>query len=562
MAIREFSPEGVTRSKIAFFNELPEKSAEARFRERGFVCVKCTESELTDPSFVSLLDAVVFSQRPEKRMGLNEVLERVPLLLNNDVRVYVRIATDPDRTSAARDKVVDTLLRLQLPMANITLKEWERIPDARRERQNAFLAPYVYLFDPSTEWSTITHVICDRPAGDTPNTALNIISSTLLANREDPAIHQEYLLLVQRAFHDCVEVHVEPMIDGLSGAPVFKAYANVRNARGALPSKWPYLYFVKLGPRKKIADEYDRYIGRAIHYVPFHLGPRLRLGRCNLGTSQGILVGDFVEGAESIRDCASAGRAGHAIANLFDKTLGPWRKQAYTTERSLKEHLGKKWLMEDGQEIALPPQRAEIVRRLGGIPDVEPLRKVFEQIGGHPGTICGPAHGDLHATNVLVRNGDAIIIDFEKMEDEFPMLYDPASLEAGLVVDGFMRDKRAENAPDKLLELILPLYTGDALTALTAPYHAANPASWLFDCAAQIRALSRHAECATGQYAMVLALCLIRKGCNSRQFEPIHENLRAISFVLGQSALLHLATVLTAQTRTVCRNEACSERIA
>lgn len=142
------------------------------------------------------------------------------------------------------------------------------------------------------------------------------------------------------------------------------------------------------------------------------------------------------------------------------------------------------------------------------------------------------------------------------------MLYDPASLEAGLVVDGFVRDKRAQNVPGELLKLIRPLYTGNALTALTAPYHAANPASWLFDCAAQIRALSRHAERETGQYAMVLALCLIRKGCNPHSFEPIHENLRAISFVLGQSALLHLATVLTAQTRTVCRNETCSERVA
>ncbi|UCV21501.1 hypothetical protein [Ferribacterium limneticum] len=561
MAIREFSPEGVHRLKVAFFNELPEESIESRFKERGFVCIKCTESELTDPSFVSFLDAVVFSQRPEKRTGLNKVLETVPLLLNNDVRVYIRMASDPERTSGARDKVVDTLLRLQLPMANITPEEWSRIPDQRREREKAFLAPYVYLVDASADWSKITHVICDRPAGGTPNTAIKINGSDYLANG-DLAIHRERLLLIQRAFHDCDELHVEPMIDGLSGAPVFKVYAKLQHAQGALPSNWPYLYFVKLGPRKTIADEYDKYVGRAIHHVPFHLGPRLRLGRCNLGTSQGILVGDFVEGAESIRDCASAGRAGHAIANLFDKTLGPWRKQAHHTKRSLKEYLGKKWLTKDGQEIALPPKRAEIVRQLGGIPDVAPLRKVFEQIGDHAGAICGPAHGDLHAANVLVRNGDAIIIDFEKMEDEFPMLYDPASLESGLVMDGFVRDKRAKNAPEELLELIRPLYTGNALIALTVPYHAANPASWLFDCAAQIRTLSRHAESTAGQYALVLALCLIRKGCNPDPFEPINENLRAISFVLGQSILLDLASMLTVQARTVCRNETCSERIA
>ena len=95
----------------------------------------------------------------------------------------------------------------------------------------------------------------------------------------------------------------------MSGAPVFKAYASLdaglvqQGATGA----YPHVYFVKIGPRKKIVDEYDKYCSHIFEYVPFHLGPRLRRDRCNLGSTQGILVGDFVEGAESLITCARGG---------------------------------------------------------------------------------------------------------------------------------------------------------------------------------------------------------------------------------------------------------------
>ena len=58
---------------------------------------------------------------------------------------------------------------------------------------------------------------------------------------------------------------------------------------------YPHLYFAKIGPCKKIVDEYDKYCGHIFEYVPFYLGPRLRRDRCNLGSTLGILVGDFVE---------------------------------------------------------------------------------------------------------------------------------------------------------------------------------------------------------------------------------------------------------------------------
>jgi hypothetical protein len=335
----------------------------------------------------------------------------------------------------------------------------------------------------------------------------------------------------------------------MSGAPVFKAYASLEAGlvqRSATGVAYPHLYFVKIGPRKKVVDEYDKYIWYISDYVPFHLRPRLRLDRCNLGSTQGILVGDFVEGTEPLIACARGARCGHAISNLFDKTLGGWRKQkSPDTDQSLSSHLEKKWCLESSDAlIALPSARAEIVRDLGGETEVAPLKVIFET-HGNTRVLIAPAHGDMHATNVLVRHGDAILIDFEKMEQHYPLTYDPASLEGGLLVEGFIEDLKDEKfKPHELVKLIEPLYEQSALEGRdTTLCRRGDPTEWYYDAVNQIRTLSWAAEMQSGQYALTLALCLIRKGCN------VHETLdaqepstsRAIAFFFGQKILRGIA---------------------
>ena len=541
MPIREFS-EGFPRKKIAFYKEMPAEPDLERFKEREFECKLYTEKDLQNPELVVQLDAVIFSQKPEKRNALLPMLNKsIPMLLNNDVRVYIRIAPDPNETTAARNLVIDALLTSNFPLANLQPEEWARIPDGSREREASNLAPYVYIFDATANWASVAHTVCDHPAGNPPNKKLEIDRYDISRLRRVDEYFKEDLLLLQRAFFNCDKLKLQPLDGGLSGAPVFKAYAS------GVTEEWPCLYFVKLGPRKKIVNEYDNYTGRgralqALDNVPFHLSPRLSLDRCNLGSSRGILVGDFVEGAEPIGDCAPSGRASHAIANLFGKTLGIWHKQAKkTSDSTLAQYLEEKWLGEMGQEIEPPPKRAEIVKQLGGIPLVKPLREIFNRCA-HGSVLLGPAHGDLHAANVLVRGSDAIIIDFEKMTGPFPTLYDPASLESGLLVAGFVRDDRSSRKPKVLLESILPLYAFDVLKNFVIPYHhPADPSSWFYDCIAQIRTATRHAELTSGQYALVLALCLIRKGCNPHLLKPkVYENLRAISFILGQRILMEI----------------------
>lgn len=545
MAIREFSPEGTPRAKIAFVGGLPKAEDLVWFTKRNFACEPCTPLDLLRTEYVVQLDAVIWTQNPDKLNTLpRELGTSVPQLLDHDVRVYIRLATDENRTELPRRLVVNALLESRIPVANLSPAEWQTILECNRERVNSFLMPSVYIFESALLWPDIATVVCDRPADPPPKFELKF-DEKLLNDRFGPEGHLERVLLLKRAFWNCSELHLTLLDGGLSGAPVFKAYVSLEAGLvqpGATGAAYPHLYFVKIGPRKKIVDEYDKYCGRISEYVPFHLGPRLRRDRCNLASTQGILVGDFVEGAESLIACARGMRCGHAMSNLFDKTLGGWRKQKRPdTQRSLSSYLEKRWYTEGSDVlIALPSKRAKIVRDLGNDTDISPLKKIFED---HANTwpLIAPAHGDMHATNVLVRHGDAILIDFEKLEQDYPLTYDPASLEGGLLVEGFLEDLERERfKPQELLKRIEPLYR---LTALrvdgTTLCRRGDPTEWFFDAVNQIRTLSWAAENEPGQYALTLALCLIRKGCNThRNLEAkLPSTSRAIAFIFGQKIL-------------------------
>jgi hypothetical protein len=545
MAIREFSPEGTPRAKIAFVGGMPEPKYLGRFKERNFFCDDtATLEKLSQSEYAAELDTLIWTQDPKRLNALPQELRTVVAnLLNHDVRVYIRLAT-------ARSLVVNTLIEDGIPVAKLLPSEWQTIPESRRERENSFLMPCVYIVESASSWSDIATLVCDRPAGPPPKSKLKF-DEEFLRNELGSDGHAERATLLKRAFWNCSQLHLTLVDGGMSGAPVFKVYASLEAGlvRPDAKEAYPHLYFAKIGPRKKIVDEHDKYCDYIVEYVPFHLGPRLRRDRCNLGSTQGILVGDFVEGTESLITCARAARCGHAISSLFDKTLGGWRKQKRPDpDRSLSNYLESKWHIEGSNiSIALPTERAAIVLQLGGDTDIAALRAIFDN-HGNTAPLIAPAHGDMHATNVLVRHGDSILIDFEKLEQHYPLTYDPASLEGGLLVEGFVKDFKNERFnPDDLVKLIGPLYERSALKACaTTLCRPGDLTEWYYDAVNQIRTLSWAAEKEPGQYALTLALCLIRKGCN------IHKNLageaqsrsRAIAFFFGQKILHELAKKL------------------
>jgi hypothetical protein len=562
MAIREFSPEGTPRAKIAFVGEVPPSGDLQRFVERkitwdpAYANKLVTLDQLRDPDYIAKLDAVIWTQDRDNLKTLpKDLLEVGPRLLDHDVRVYVRLVTDDQQTAMPRQVIINQLRKGLLPTANLRPDEWQTVPENLRERENAFLLPCVYIIDTSLSWGDIAALVCDRPAGPSPKMDLQFDEKAFLA-RFEPEGHEERVTLLRRAFWNCSKLQLISIDGGLSGAPVFKAYASLEAGlvQQGVTGAYPHLYFAKIGPRKKIMDEHDQYCGHIFEYVPFYLGPRLRRDRCNLGSTQGILVGDFVEGAESLISCARGGRCGHAIANLFDKTLGGWRKQQrIDKEFSLAAYLDKKWRVEgQSQLIALPPERTALVQGLRADLAIEPLKAIFDQLG-QTEPLVAPAHGDMHATNVLVRHGDAILIDFEKLEEHYPLTYDPASLEGGLLVEGFIEDlKKKGLTPKKLLSMISPLYEERALKMGQSTFcRPGDPTEWFFSAVNQIRALSWSAERVPGQYALTLAMCLIRKGCNShpelKEKEP--NTLRAIAFFLGQKILRAMAPTTATTSR-------------
>jgi uncharacterized protein associated with vWA-MoxR-VMAP ternary system len=568
MAIREFSPEGSSKGSsprtIGFIGRMPSDQDLSQFTNRKFYPKEMTLEQLKQSDAIDGLAALIWTQRQERPNELpRQIGDIARVLLDNDISVYIRLAKedesyvrpakeDKSRASVARQVVVDALREGKIPVANLYFEEWKRLPPPLRERQGSHFMPSVYIFDTTDSWEFIATIVCDHPAGRSPKRWPNFDDKPLADAFQEPERHAERVLLLRRAFWDCSELRLSFLPGGLSGAAVCKAYACLEAGQvGA----YPHLYFAKIGRRNKIITEYDNYDSYILEYVPFHLAPRLRRDRCNLGSTHGILVGDFVEGTESLIACARGGRCGHAISNLFDRTLAGWRKQPPVHEQPLVDSpptlascLGDRWLREGKIEgtiesIKLSESRAKIVKRLGGLTEIPPLKDIFEKHGSTTPR-CAPAHGDMHATNVLVRHGDAIIIDFENIKKDYPLTYDPASLEGGILVEGFVKDlkskkRRKEFASKRLVKLLDPLYTLDALIHRDEVLCLrGSPVEWYFDCVNQIRLRSRPAEHQPGQYALTLALCLIRKGCNENEkLDKEHDVLRAVAFFFGQRIL-------------------------
>ena len=195
----------------------------------------------------------------------------------------------------------------------------------------------------------------------------------------------------------------------------------------------------------------------------------------------------------------------------------------------------------------IPPHRRKLIQELGGSRQPAELKHLLEGMSSRCVQV-GVVHGDLHALNVLVRGGDAIVIDFEKVERNAPLLIDFSSIEGGLFVSGFIGDRRDER---ELLKSIESLYKIEALVE-----HQFNPcdpsdgSAWFFDCVRQVRMQARQIELDWGQYAAALAMTLAKKACNCANFDDeaqparqglTAERVRAVAYVLAERVLVNLS---------------------
>lgn len=522
MAITDFT-EDRKRPGLIFLGAPASPEDQRVFTDRGFRVYD--DSVSLTPEQLCLTDSVIISQDELHPLRLHKLLaEHAETILNYDCRLYIRVAAGRLQ-ERGRAIAVNAIQGLQLP-SNFSRDERARIPEAQRETEGLPFAPFVFVCDVGVSWPQLADIIVRNPAGWPPSPTLNIDAED--STGKQLCLTATQTLLLRRAFWDCKTVHLLQMSGGLSGAYVFRAYTELQSG---LDGNWPLLHFVKIGDRRSIVTEYTKYRGHAAKYIPFNLSPRLDLDRCGLGSRDGIIVGDFVEHAEPLRDVAASGRASHAIGNLFGRTLRGWHHGASEqSHRSLPDALVELF------PTNVPHEREARIRALGSMRTLPELRTLFEKCHSQP-VLVGTIHADLNATNVLLRGSDAVVIDFEKLREAMPVIYDPASVEAALLVDGFANDRGDEHVWLKSIE---SLYNVDTLFGPFPNCHPRHSSAWFFECVRQIRQHGRELERAPGQYATALAFALLKKSCNPANFGS-QEGFRAAAYVLADRLLASLA---------------------
>ncbi len=348
-------------------------------------------------------------------------------------------------------------------------------------------------------------------------------------------------LMLQRSFHDCGELYLDYVSEtGHSGVPVYIAHADIKQSPGARclltsgPRKVPF--FVKIGSRRKITKEWRNYELYVRQQIPFHLAPRLVNERCELGAKSGIIVGDFVEGSESLGECSQDGRATTPIGTLFEHTLRSWHRHAQNEDGRLLNNSLQGLLKDD-----VPLSRLDQSRTLHQVETtVEDFRRKLRQRGTDK-LLWGQIHGDLHAGNIRVRGSDAILIDFLST-GVGPLLADPAALEISLAI----RVPRNRDFDAKAWTKVMwSLLEKDALSQPPGVNDPTDKYAWLAACVRQIRLHAMPMQRSPDQYACVLAYFLYQAAAKDTDSDLSsdpngHEEYRRASAYAFGERLLNL----------------------
>jgi hypothetical protein len=497
------------RRLVAWLGERPPSNAKKVFADRGYQATTCTTQNLTSPTFLAGLAAVVLTQTPSKlaRIG-RDITQLGPLLLDYDCRVIIRPASESGLALIKR-------IIQEAEIVSGGLPPDEGSPPGLRYPQH----PYLRVFDVGVRWSTIANYIMEFPPTDAPIPASGMTIEVLGSKGERRQLNDNENLLLRRAFGDCTALRLVADETGRSGVGTFRAYAEQGEGKIFLP------YFVKLGAREQIQAEYETYRVSVEPFIPFHLGPHVSRERYHLGASSGVMVINHVDESESLTLCASQGRAMSPISCLFERTLYGWQRAATQVESLQGEEV-----LELPNDI--PVDRVQRAIDLGATRQLDELRPLFALCRWNP-VMVGPIHGDLHASNVRVRGPDAVLVDFGSHR-RAPIVYDPACLEASLVVDG-CTPEYAEI--DDWLESLLSLYDPFKID----PSHPDpwDRWSWLHSCIRQIRLYAGRMERAQYQYAAALSLALLKKASKDAGAPEPENSRRAVAYLLAERILVN-----------------------
>lgn len=363
----------------------------------------------------------------------------------------------------------------------------------------------------------------------------------------DPALKVDNatVVLLKRAFSDCDKIVVELLPGGKTAKETFRVFASTI---GPEHGPQPMPFFVKIGTAAMIEDEKENYRRRAEPFIPFHLRPALNVTRCVTTMSSAALVCNFVESAVPLRIAWRNGQGAGTIFSLFEVTLRGLRGHAARAPKEpgvLATFLDKKIR---AREIRTEPQGAARIARakqLGMRREPEELNTMLMKRAESIEARWGTYHGDLHHGNVMVRNRDAIVIDFGSMKDFGPITADSAVLEVSMVFGADDRDDPKAFTGWK--EFVDELFVNKS--PLRPPVHDAEHFrfAWLRKAVRELRHVGSCCDIEPDEALIVLAGCLLRYGRLSalefpkRNLVKLSEDRRAYALVVAE----HICSTLS-----------------
>ncbi len=337
--------------------------------------------------------------------------------------------------------------------------------------------------------------------------------------------------LLRRAFWDCKSIKIHNLAGGRSEARLFKVDAQFSRDVNPQVELEPLPYFLKIDDVEKKKTEIENYEKFGNGFLPFNLRPHLDLKRCVEGCELGLIVGDFVEGADLLLDLIHKGRADIEIRYLFDVTLRCWRQNATKTKGKPGKFNPKK--------ISTNTSRTELLRRFGALATPEELNILINSIKDfdYKNAIC---HGDLHGKNIMTRENEAVLIDFAQV-DFGPINADCAALEVSIAIEKMELSGKKKIKRREWKKFVYKIYNPEFL--LTKPPNTIGLGSEeerLWKSIRKIRQTALTETISENEYSFIIAMRLL----NIAGFDPSsnQDNYRkAHAFILAESILVALA---------------------
>lgn len=327
------------------------------------------------------------------------------------------------------------------------------------------------------------------------------------------------ILLLKRAFYDCRKITLQ-FIPGGRSAKVFQIEA-VFNQSAYVPRPLPF--FAKIGETERIKTEFKKYWQYVYHHIPFHLHPGIYHERSIFGDQRGIIVGNFVEKSESLREVIRNGRTG-IIGAIYLDSLKSWREQS-------KSHENLNW--DIFRPVDVPVERVSAARKLGSKKSPEELLSILNGLPNRKHQ-NGIVHGDLHDLNIRVRQNDAILIDFAKVR-EGPIVADCAALEVSLVFD---HDLVGEEKI-KWIKFVKYIYALK-FCKVVPDFKIEKALCWLGAAVYEIRKIACSRRASEYEFSIVLALYLLNRSMYPGESE-VDEECKTYAYVIAELLILEIA---------------------